>query len=556
MNFKTTIVLIVVLAVIGLVVLLLPKESQEKPDGDVTADGPKLFQVESKDITRLVIRPAEGKTMIVQKTGDNWRLVEPVDAPAEKWAIDSLLGELTGVRSRGKKNMDGQSAAAMGLDRPAFAVELHANDGRAHRMNVGRRASVGDSLYLQVEGDAQATVVSASLWEQLDKPYSKYRDSRLTNIASSDIRQVAIERKDGRMLLHRTGEDKWEMLEPQKMPADSTEVGEVLSAISFLSANEFVDEADIPTPVRPDKNSRATVWCSKEAPSTQPSAVLPTTRGAGTIIRVGGYDSILKKNVYVAVSDPAAMATVSATSVEAFNRKPLDLRDRKIVDVDPATVSSIRVITDKPATTQPTTMPASHDEMVIERRKETEKVEAGGAATTQPAPKAPATQPAAEVDGIQPALLAEVPETQPTTQPATQPATQPVIPPPPPSTWVVATTQPTDAQDSKVDDLLRKFSPLRVDKYLEAKPADMKVVAVYTVRIQTQSAGAAKSGEYEIRLTDRGEGPLIGECNGLVFEIARTFIDDITGDFKRRPPGAEPETPAMPLSPGIPPFGQ
>src|SRR5439155_12076286 len=114
----------------------------------------------------------------------------------------------------------------------------------------------------------------------------------------------------------------WEVNSPQKMPAEASEVSDITSAITSISAAEFVDESDVPTPLLPKSNSKLTVWFSTDAPTTQP-ATAPATRPAGTTITFGGYDNNLRKNVYVAVSNPPVLMKVSASSMDSFNKKPI-----------------------------------------------------------------------------------------------------------------------------------------------------------------------------------------------------------------------------------------
>jgi len=44
------------------------------------------------------------------------------------------------------------------------------------------------------------------------------------------------------------------------MRPESSEVADLTSAITALSAAEFVDESDVPEPLLPRKNSKLAVW--------------------------------------------------------------------------------------------------------------------------------------------------------------------------------------------------------------------------------------------------------------------------------------------------------
>ena len=134
--------------------------------------------------------------------------------------------------------------------------------------------------------------------------------------------------------------------------------------------------------------------------------------------------------------------------------------------------------------------------------------------------------------------------TQPTTQVA---ATQPALPP---SSWTL--NGKGDADDSRVDALLEKLHPLRADKYTAGPLPTTQPWPRYVVHVWTEAAGGAKSAQYEFRLTDQGaDKPLIGEYNGLLFEVQHSFLESITGDFANKP---KPPTPPSPPGGGLP-FG-
>jgi hypothetical protein len=522
MNFRTTTILIALLAVVGVIVLIAQRESKPAVDPDA-AGGKKLFSVGSADVGKLIITPADGKRIVFEKSKTDWNLVEPIAAGANSFSVDSLISSILELRSRGQVDPGGENASSIGLDKPRFVVQVQGKDGKLITLKVGNRQTVGDTLYVQLDGDKKATVVAAELFEQLDKPFAEYRQTKLVSVPATDIRQIEISRPDGKLALDKTDAD-WQITVPEKMSAEPSEISSITSAISFLTAAEFVAEADVPAPLNPANNPRLTIWFSSTAPTTQPAAK-PTTREAGVTIKVGGYDSILKKNVYIWVSNPPTLAKVAATSLDAFNKKPLDLRDRKVLDIEPAGVSLLSVVTDFVATTQPTSRPASKSDLTIERKKVSLNLgpEAPSAAATKPTTKATTKA-----------------STKASTQATTQATTAPALPP---TNWAIKKTPSADADEFRIEALLAKFHPLKADKYLPAVPKESKPAARYTVTLATESA--AKSARYELRLSDVGEEkPLIGEYGGLVFEVPHSLLQSFTGDFNNKPkPPAEPASP-------------
>ena len=89
--------------------------------------------------------------------------------------------------------------------------------------------------------------------------------------------------------------------------------------------------------------------------------------------------------------------------------------------------------------------------------------------------------------------------------------------------------------DEAVKGLLTDLHPLRVSKYLENTPTT-KPVANYVVKITTQGPGGAAASHHELKLVDPGgDQALLGEYNGLSFELPRTFLSKIEGNFVEKP---------------------
>jgi hypothetical protein len=220
------------------------------------------------------------------------------------------------------------------------------------------------------------------------------------------------------------------------------------------------------------------------------------------VVKCGAYDDVLKTNVYVTTSQSPVVAKVAATALESVNKKPIELRDKQVLNIDPTQVSSVTISSDLAATTQPTSRPASKTEIVLRRTK---------APASQPA-----TQPAPQVASTQKATTRVA-----TTQAATAPATK----------WEVVTgTVAKPADDPKVSALLTELHPLRVTKYLEKAPTT-RPTATYDLKIVI---GAPGGSTYELKLTDPGHAqPLVGTYNGLAFEVDRLLADRLSGTFNK-----------------------
>jgi hypothetical protein len=196
--------------------------------------------------------------------------------------------------------------------------------------------------------------------------------------------------------------------------------------------------------------------------------------------------------------------------MDAFKKTALELRDKNVLSIDPASVMKVTIATSLPATTRPTTRAASESVVTLDRRP---------LATTAPA------------------------STSPTTTASTRPAVKH-------SVWEVASVNPPiDAADSKVNSLLSVLHPLVVQQY-DATPTTAPATADrYSITIECPPPLISN---YKIELTDPGDSrPLIGRYNDLSFEVDRALLDKIKADFSK----PDEATPAPTASPSFPPAG-
>ncbi len=537
MNFRTTLFLLVLLIGVGLYVLFTRQTSTDTRK--VNPSESKLVGIEARDIDKVAITPQDGKRVVLERSGAAWRLAEPVNGAADSMQVDSLLREIADLASARQVDLK-----ETGVESPSFRIEITDRNGKTRKLDVGNRATVGDNLYVRLDGRDKAEVVAAGIYEQLEKPYTTYRESRLIDVPQMLVTEVQITRPEGILKLRKEGSN-WQIIEPKAMPADAMAVSDLLTTITSFSANSFVAEDMKEAREYQLDRPTMTIAFSIEPLATQPLTAAstgptrPTTRGAQTVIRFGRYEDITKKNVFAAVSDQGPVVTVSATTLDSFRKTPLDLREKKVLDIDPEHVSELSLLSDRPAATQPITRPAERHETIIRRRIES-AIAGPPMPATQPA-TAPSTAPTTQLSG-----------TQPSTNPSTAAVTQPAAPP---SKWMLVSEPRGDANETRMDALLQSLHPLKAQKFLEKSPTTQPA-KTWLLRIHSEPAGGKPAGAIELHLSDLGpDSPPVATYGDLVFEVDRNLLDNLAADFAAAseppafPPPAAPRSPRFPRTP-------
>jgi hypothetical protein len=518
MNFRTTIILLVLLAAGGVFVFVANKHASTTDTAPTSFDakGKKLFDQKADDITKLAIHPSDAgaKTVVLSKQDGNWKLVQPVAWGADSFEARNLVDSIVDLRSQGGVDLDSANLSSTGLDHPRFTIEATDTTGKTTKLDVGNRSALGNDLYVKVGDDKSGQLVSGgSLADKLDKGLDKLadslRDKQLVKVSSSTAKMLEVTHKDQKLSLVKEGED-WKIVAPRQAPADSSAVSDLLFAVTDLKADSYVDPTSPEVSDADFEHPKATIFLSASAPATQPAATQP----AGTTITFGQFASVDRDKIYVKLSDPPiiARAAMTQSSLERITgASSLTLRDKKVLDIDPANVTSITLAIDHPSTTQPTTHPAEQSEFTLARRKEKPAV-------FGPLP-APATQPAST----------QTASSQPTTEPASQPAvasTQPA------SKWVVESGGSGDAVDADVDALLGALHPLTATKFLDMPPTTQPA-GTYALTLHTGPASGKGPEDFSLRFTNPGAtGSVIGSYQDLVFELDRAILDKLDAKFK------------------------
>lgn len=518
MNFRTTLFLLVLVAAAA-ATLYFTRDRATTPSAEKTEEH-KLVDLTPADVTQVTVTNSDDKKLVLQREGMSWKMTSPAVASAKTFEVDDLVRNITDLKSRGQADASKKSAG--GLDKPAYVVQL-VSSAKTVKLSFGDKSSLGDSVYVQVNDSDKPDVIGNSIYTQLDKPYSSYRETKLLSVASDQVKQLFIMHKGKTLRLQKDG-TQWEIVEPVKLSADPTAVSDLLSSITNLNAAEFVENPGGMSKYGLN-HPRYTIGLSAQPPATQPTTNPTGLETFSSVLRIGGYQDLLKKNVYASV-DGSEIAVVPATSEQSFDKTALDLRNKDVVSIDPEKVSTITLAINRPAATQPA-RPADDRTFTLERRKETAPILGPAlpptASTTQPA----STQPAS----TQPGELATT--TRPTSEATTSPATQ-SAPAAPQSKWGFAGGE--DANDEQVKALLDAFHPLHADKFIENSGATQPAATV-NVTIHTIAARAGQGDEtYVVKFTDESDAKLVGAYEDATFELPHALLDKLVVDFKPKKP--------------------
>ena len=263
MNFKTTIVLLVALILVGIVFYI--QQSRPNPPAvdyeQPSSQGPKLLNIESGQVNGVIIIDADGNRTSIRRDGAAWKMTEPVNSAAVDWQTQDLIRTICDLRSQGRPE---SAPADSGLDKPRYTVDLTTADGKDARLIIGNTAGIGDVTYAKVD-DGEVNLIDSSLPKSLKTAANDLRDKHLLATTSNEYKQVRITTPTQNLEMVKDGE-KWKIVQPVEMPGDSDSISSFITTITGTEASEFVKSDSDELAFARFDHPTMQIWLSTAAP--------------------------------------------------------------------------------------------------------------------------------------------------------------------------------------------------------------------------------------------------------------------------------------------------
>jgi hypothetical protein len=202
-------------------------------------------------VTSVQVRPAGvGQLQIrVERTNQTWRLVEPVDYPAQTRNIEQLIAFLERLTPAVYMNAAEVRSRPSADEEYGFATpqaSLFVQEGSLRsQLLVGARTAPGDQVFLQVVGDQGVYVIDAELLKFLPRSADDWRDTTLVEMDPVALDRIAVTNNGKAFVLQREATNHlWQMIWPlgqsRAARADNNRIEDSLRTLLALHIEQFV----------------------------------------------------------------------------------------------------------------------------------------------------------------------------------------------------------------------------------------------------------------------------------------------------------------------------
>ncbi|HXM01282.1 MAG TPA: DUF4340 domain-containing protein [Chthoniobacterales bacterium] len=337
MKISTTLALLVI--AIGLAIFVWILDRRSPGNRERLAHNAYLVDLDRNDVTQLEIENGDTKTRLL-KTNDGWRLTAPVADRADSKVIDTLLYSTQFLKrddtvgNLGKGDQKRNYLKQFGVLRSRLILRCIGE--RTHvELQFGGETAVEGACYVRIDSKDTVFVTDDDLKNLISKPPDSFRDHQLAPFLTPEIDRIVLTQAAGEIELTRQ-QDQWQIERPIKARASQAAVTRMLKKISETPVLQFQDEeggGEIET-----ENS--------------PSAITLFSGQSKVKIACGAPVSNQPGHIYVRVSDRPSTFIVDESLAQTLEQKPNDLRDRKIMRLNPDLVDRITITTKGQPTAQ------------------------------------------------------------------------------------------------------------------------------------------------------------------------------------------------------------
>lgn len=259
MNPRTTGILLLVAAAIGAFVYLYEIKGGEQRK-KAEAESKRLFtDVRADAIQSLSLTTKDGAEAVLERRDKGWALVKPVEFPADTFAADGLASNLADLASDSVLD-NPQPPEEYGLGDGANVVHFSTKD-HEYTLRLGNKTPVGSHAYASVDGSKAIVTVPSFKAQSFQKALVDLRERRILVFDRNAVSRIEAHWPGGSVQLARVepAEEKgkkgekaedaseetgahWKLTAPVEGRADDQVVNDLVSDLSFLRANGFVDQ--------------------------------------------------------------------------------------------------------------------------------------------------------------------------------------------------------------------------------------------------------------------------------------------------------------------------
>ena len=352
MNFRTTLIIIVLLTGIGGAYYLFFQEPSDKTTANEKPPIHQVYGVARDTVQQVEISFADAAYQNLKLEKDrtgSWRLTSPFLADADTEKVRQMLDDI--LNKRVKQTLEVTELAQYGLDTPSMTLSLWTEgDAPIATFFIGKKA-INFSVYVKEKSETHIFLIESSALDDLTKSPTDLRDRSVIKFNPETVSDIQFKHRDAgstsrsNTINCEKRDGAWQVIHPIEAKADAQEIEILLSELRSLKVSSFeADGADINVLTQLEKSGL-----------DDPRIQMKLTDGDNTYtVDIGSSEPSengAQGRVYVkAAVYQDAIYTVDEDIYHLLNKSVFDLRDKRVIDFQRTDTIRIEIKQDKETT--------------------------------------------------------------------------------------------------------------------------------------------------------------------------------------------------------------
>lgn len=326
---KSTLIILLIAVIAGGSVYYFDWKRGEKEKDKLPEDTSKLaFTAQAADITSFTIsHPAKPNSpaVILQKHNDVWQITQPINTSADPQSAESIASDIASARIAGTEPGTPDRLKAYNLDPPQMVLDFQLQNGAKHAIRFGDRDFTGTSAYSVIDNSKDVLLLPYSLLSSADKSIDDLRDHAALRMVGNDIASFDLKNPSGEMAASKE-KSEWKFTKPAGKPADASDVTSLLNTVSVAKMTIVSETADNLSKY------------GLSSPAIKFNAV--DAKGKTYALLVGKK---IDNDYFARDASRPLIFRINEELYKKLSEGYTDLRDKKIVHLDPHDVNRIEV---------------------------------------------------------------------------------------------------------------------------------------------------------------------------------------------------------------------
>jgi len=360
---KTLISLIVFLLLVGLYVADRYWTEQRRTIKELSE---RAFSVKKEDVTEMTVVTPKEIITVKKKSGEQWVMTQPLQAPADKDAIEVVLGSLIPALRYGEFKADETvKLGDYGLDAPTYKLILKTKDTKATTLLVGKQAAESGKFYAKIEAEDKIFSINEYIKDKLDKKPFDLRDRSVLPVSADDARRVVLTRAvkmpievksaeggttrtttgwqtkpEENIILAKASGGDWQIEKPIAWKGDSVEIEDLLRKLKTEKITAFLDTPTTSANYGFDKPQIDLLV--EQITKTGDGGTTGTTQTQTLTLLVGDRETSPGNDFYVKRGD-GTIAKIGQSLFDALTVKATKLRDKQLFSLTSGDVAHFEI---------------------------------------------------------------------------------------------------------------------------------------------------------------------------------------------------------------------